>query len=484
MRLFAFAACLILTPCAGAQTAPDMLMAPEEISAAWRVETSRTSAIDILNDQTRVARYGRDWASWVTQSGPQMWLDMSQGALFAKAEGQDRVVRTSLYAEARRHLDIYVALSEGGRRDVISFGNAGTFDRVWLEAATGVASQTGTLALTDTPTGFIALYDDQVVFSADYGAEEGSRCDASSIGAEHSASALAWLPHVAPIHPDILERLSEDARFPCAFSFVVYSPDSPAGRLERWTRTASGDAPAPVIPPMPQDSTLVYAGADRLSAVLTAATDTLDGVYGAVPDTEAFFEESQRLQEEGDYAGALLVQIQETHHFGPCPEASIGSARLTCAYASALTLSGQDDDTFLELAAGLDALERNDAARAVERFAPFIDREGHAGAAARILTANALIAWGRVGLQARPDLDPAQLLAEALVMDPFAPDVYWRLGQRYLAAGAPGPAWSLFDLGRQLPRPVEDTPLAEADTLELRMSDLAPYWLPHVETAQ
>ena len=107
MRLFAFAACLILTPCAGAQTAPDMLMAPEEISAAWRVETSRTSAIDILNDQTRVARYGRDWASWVTQSGAQMWLDMSQGALFAKAEGQDIVVRTSLYAEARRHLDIW-----------------------------------------------------------------------------------------------------------------------------------------------------------------------------------------------------------------------------------------------------------------------------------------------------------------------------------------------------------------------------------------
>lgn len=482
MRLFAFAACLILTPCAGAQTASDMLMQTEEISAAWRVETSRTSSIDILNDQIRVARYGRDWASWATQSGAQMWLDMSQGALFAQAEGQDTVVRTSLYAEARRHLDIYVALSEGGRRDVISFGNAGTFDRVWLEAATGVASQTGTLALTDTPAGFIALYNDQVVFSADYGAES-SRCDAPAIGPEHSASALAWLPYVAPIHPDILARLSEDARFPCAFSFVVYSPDSPAGRLERWTRTATGDAPAPVMPPMPQNSITVYAGADRLNAVLTAAIDTLDGVYGNGPNTEAFFEESQRLQEEGDYAGALLVQIQETHHFGPCPEASIGSARLTCAYASALALAGRQDEAFQALAAGLDALKRNDAAFAVERFAPFIDREGHAGAAARILTANALIAWGRVGLQARPDLDPAQLLAEALVMDPFAPDAYWHLGQRYLAAGAPGPAWSLFDLGRQLPRPIEASPLTEADTLESRMSDLAPYWLPQLQTA-
>lgn len=481
MRLFAFAACLLLTPAAGAQTAPDLRETPDEIQAAWRVETSRTSSIDTLNDQTRVARYGRDWASWVTQADSQMWLDMSQGALFARAADQDIVVRTSLYAEARRHLDIYVALSEGGRRDVISFGNAGTFDRVWLEAATGVASQTGTLAITDTPTGFIALYNDQVVFSADYGAE-GTRCDAPAIGPEHAPSALAWLPYVAPIHPDIMDRLSADARFPCAFSFVVYSPDSPAGRLERWTRASQVDAPAPVMPPMPQDSEPVYAGADRLHAVLTAATDTLDGVYGAGPDTADFFEESQRLQEEGDFAGALLVQIQETHHFGPCPEASIGSARLTCAYASALALAGRQDDSFQALAAGLDAMQRNNPSLAVERFAPFIDREGHAGAAARLLTANALIAWGRVGLQARPDLDPAQLLAESLIMDPFAPDPYWHLGQRYLAAGAPGPAWTLFDLGRQLPRPIEASPLAEADTLEARMLDLAPHWLPHVAT--
>ncbi|WP_306016876.1 hypothetical protein [Oceanicaulis sp. MMSF_3324] len=476
MRLIAFAACLFLSPAAWAQSVT-MPAAADEVLAVWQVDISSVSSNTQRSSQTRSVRYGPDWASWVTEQGAQMWLDINERALYAQARGQNDIVRTSLFAEARRHLDIYVALSEGGRRDVISFGNAGTFDRVWLEAATGVASQGGALSLTETEAGFIALYDDQLVFRADYG-EADTQCDAPSIGPQQAASAMAWLPYVAPIHPEILARLSEEDRFPCAFSFVVYSPDSPAGRLERWTRVEADDAAMPELPPLPDDAAVIPAGADRLSQVMDAAQSALANAQDAAPDLQDFFDESQSLQEDGDYAGALLVQIHETHHFGPCPEASIGSDRLTCAYASALALQGREHEAFRALSRGLDALAQDNPAEAVDLIAPFIERDGHPGAAARLLTAKALIAWGRVGLQARPDLDPAQLLAEALIMDPYAPDAYWGLGQRYLAAGAPGPAWSLFDLGRQLPRPIDQTPLAQADLLEARMSELAPFWLP------
>ena len=476
MRLIAFAACLFLTPAAWAQGEPAPTPA-DEVPALWQVQISSVSTNAVRGERTRSVRYGQDWASWVTEQGAQMWLDAGDRALFAQAPDQTDIIRTSLYAEARRHLDIYVALSEGGRRDVINFGNAGTFDRVWLEAATGVASQGGAMSLTDTATGFVALYNNQLVFSADYGGAD-SQCEAAPIDAAHADSALAWLPYVAPIHPDIMARLAQVSQFPCAFSFIVYSPDSPAGRLEQWKRVEIADAAPPALPPLPEDATVIPAGADRLSLVLEAAQSALNQAPDAAPGIQDFFDENQSLQEDGDYAGALLVQLQETHHFGPCPEAAIGSERLTCAYASALALQGREDADFRALTEGLDALARNDPARAVELIAPFTDRDGHAGAAARILTANALIAWGRVGLQARPDLDPAQLLAEALILDPYAPDAYWLLGQRYLAAGAPAPAWSLFDLGRQLPRPIADTALAQADLLEARMGELAPFWLP------
>lgn len=476
MRLIAFATCLLMSQSAWAQDHAATVPVGE-VQTSWRVEVSSVSSDTVREQRLRSVRYGPDWASWVTGQGAHMWLDLSERALYAQPQGETDIIRTSLYAEARRHLDIYVALSEGGRREVISFGPAGTFDRVWLEAATGVASQGGALALTDTPTGFIALYNNQLVFSADYGGAE-TACEAPAIEAPQGASARAWLPYVTPLHPDILARLSQSPRFPCAFSFIVYSPDSPAGRLERWKRVESDDTDLPVLPPLPADSALIPAGADRLSVVLDAAQDALGGELGEAPQIADFFDETQSLQEDGDFAGALLVQIQETHHFGPCPEAAIGSDRLTCAYASALTVQGRGDAEFQALSEGLEAFSRNDHPLAVDRFSRFLDYDGHAGAAARILTANALIAWGRVGLQAHPDLDPAQLLAQALIMDPFAPDAYWFLGQRYLAAGAPAPAWSLFDLGRQLPRPVDQTALAEVGILEDRMTDLAPYWLP------
>jgi hypothetical protein len=85
-------------------------------------------------------------------------------------------------------------------------------------------------------------------------------------------------------------------------------------------------------------------------------------------------------------------------------------------------------------------------------------REDRAGAAARILVANELVVGGAKASDARPDLDPAAMLSEALQLDPYAPDIYWHLGRRYLDAGAPHAAWTLFDLGRALPDR-EPTPL-------------------------
>jgi hypothetical protein len=112
----------------------------------------------------------------------------------------------------------------------------------------------------------------------------------------------------------------------------------------------------------------------------------------------------------------------------------------------------------------------------VERLAAFIDREDAAGAAARILVANELVAWGREGLESRPDLDPAALLSDAIVLDPYAPDAYWHLARRYLEAGAPHAAWVFFDLGRALPGRDPTPLLAQADALEQRLAALAPDW--------
>ena len=72
--------------------------------------------------------------------------------------------------------------------------------------------------------------------------------------------------------------------------------------------------------------------------------------------------------------------------------------------------------------------------------------------------------------------DNSNPVAEAIALDPVAPDPYWHLGRLYLQAGAPHAAWVFFDLGRALPGR-EPTPiLAQAGELEARLSAVAPSW--------
>jgi hypothetical protein len=182
------------------------------------------------------------------------------------------------------------------------------------------------------------------------------------------------------------------------------------------------------------------------------------------------------LRSEGDLAGAFLTTTQETHNFGPCPTQTVGSGRLACQEVRALTAAGIGDANFERALEGTAAVRENDHATAVERLSVFIDREDAAGAAARILVANELVAWGREGLESRPDLDPAALLSEAIMLDPHAPDAYWHLARRYLEAGAPHAAWVFLDLGRALPGRDATPLLAQADALEQRLAALAPDW--------
>ncbi len=170
--------------------------------------------------------------------------------------------------------------------------------------------------------------------------------------------------------------------------------------------------------------------------------------------------------------------MQETHNFGPCPEQVIGSARLVCGELNALTQAGLGDADFERALEGVTAVRETQHAVAVNQLSRFLGRDDRAGAAARIMVANELVAWGQEGLESRPDLDPAALLSEALMIDPYAPDTYWHLGRRYLEAGAPHAAWLFFDLGRAIPGRTPTPLLEQSSLLEQRISALAPDLAP------
>jgi hypothetical protein len=510
------------------------------------------------------ARLGPDWAGWRVEGGAESLADWRTRRLLTLTADGRTLTNASLYGETRRRLDTYVALSGAGAREEIAFGSAGTFHRVWLEAAMGIAAVDGTLSFDNTPAGFDARFEDERLFRADFGDDENSGCETAPLEGAAARSARLWLRHAAPVHPDVMARLDAEARFPCAFELTVYSPESPQGRRERWVMQSAPDAepagaarsdepvqsaaapaaPAqdeplslaeilalfdeagdegvdadlvmralaasrdtstsPAAPPAPAPSpvraarqgetggplglrlpggvrgaALALKGDEYLEAAGTAALAAVTGPASRAPDDADFYEAFETARSTGQLAEALLISVQETHHFGPCPEdAMVGSARLTCALVRDLSRSGIGNARFERAARGLDAALEGAHRSAVESLSVFIDSGAYAAPAAQLLTASALIGWGAEGLAARPDLDPAGLLLEAIEADPYAPEVYWRLGQRFMEAGSAETAWTLFDLGRSLPGREPGQGLSQVDMIEGRLAELAPHWLP------
>lgn len=248
----------------------------------------------------------------------------------------------------------------------------------------------------------------------------------------------------------------------------------------RTARAAEADGPLGLrLPEGARGARLALKGDEYLETAGAAALAAVTGPAGRAPDNADFYEAFETARSTGQIAEALLISVQETHHFGPCPEdAMVGGERLTCALVRDLSRSGVGDARFERAAQGLDAALEGAHRVAVESLSVFIDGGAYSAPAAQLLTASALIGWGAEGLAARPDLDPAGLLLESIEADPYAPETYWRLGQRFMEAGSAETAWTLFDLGRNLPGREDAPGLSQVGMIEARLAELTPHWLP------
>jgi hypothetical protein len=111
---------------------------------------------------------------------------------------------------------------------------------------------------------------------------------------------------------------------------------------------------------------------------------------------------------------------------------------------------------------------------------PYLDEEGYAGAAARTIAANELMAWAARDPEGPPaEFDPFALLAEAIAIDPSAGANYRYLGNAFLNSRNPIAAWAVYDAGRAVPGAADNELLADVAILEDRLRVLAPdFFLP------
>ncbi|MFC4725055.1 hypothetical protein AB6B38_07930 [Glycocaulis abyssi] len=438
-----------------------------------------------LRSRTFIA--GNSWAAERSDSGT--WLyDFEANRILTLNSASSSYSNTSIYAAVRRNVDIYAALSQGGQAEEIAFGPQTSFHRFWLEAAMSVAAAPADLTQTTRPAEAHDGATGDGTVTSWYREEGGSPvasawtgCEGVELSPARHRNLITAFAHRVAIHPDIVAALRDGGEPLCALSFAVISPESPQGRVEHW-RLDSTESMAFAALGF-EDASLGSGNQDLIDAELRAAiASALSGELGDPPSPPDFMVEIQGLQREDDFAGALLTLTQETTHFDLCPAETIGSERLACAGAERLAAAGVGNAGFEAISEATQAAGEGAHRLAVERLLPYLDRDGHAGSAARAMVARQLIEWGEEGLTEHPDLDPAGLLTEALAMDPFAANLYWHLATRYMAAGAPDEAWFFLDTGRALPGRASTPTLDQADSLERRLRLLAPALFPgHAE---
>lgn len=514
--------------------------AGEALELVWSVRRESIEGEPLGDEVTRTLVIAPDFVRDVSQNTVSVYDFLTSRHLEIDTE-VGMMTNTAFAAEVRRRLDTYLGLSQGGRLTDIPLGPERSFDRFWLESAMGIRREPASLmrqyedgvltvlrpgGLTVLTAGFAAGDDvspsneagsgDASVTASEDDIEDGTDSiseaarpvdlssgesvvfnlsgTASPINFDQDENAVAypggnpaeqaqaevlrrWMRHALPIHPDALDALEGAPRIPEEFAFFVISPESPEGRREIWTLESIGS----VEPGFHLDAGLEpdFDGTsligDRLVPLARAALES-----GTTADPQFFLDEIEVHRAAGDHVRAWLVSLQEQNHNGACPPAGQDPARPVCAELNGLISAGLGDSAFEQLFALIAGPAGTGNEQMVAAMEAYRDDNNLAGAAARVLTAKALLAWAAIDPEGPPEsLSPFDLLAEALEIDPLASGVWWETGNALLVLRDPLSGWTVFDTGRSILPPEETGLLQQASALEDRLRTLAPdFFLP------
>ncbi len=438
------------------------------IRTRWRVETVSVEGERIGTEQREIV-IGDGYATEPGSSDQRTVQDFATGRTLTRIQSLDGPVmrNTPIVAHVHRQMDIFTAFTHGGELDEVTGPGGVQFERFWIEAATGVRLSGVDLLVEIDDEGHTgvrrsALGSEIFGFDTD---NTGTRAQAELF--------RAWMRHVLAIHPDALSKLDPEFGIPERFSFVVFSPSSPAGRRETWTRlnASTGEAAFPWpenVPPAPAEGYEVANPAT--TRLLAAGLEAMRAPAAARPTDSTFIAASQAAQRRADMAGAYLALYQSGHHSGPCQPRS---PRPLCNRFSQITAAGIGNAEFETLSSAIAAMNNNPAA-ALDTFRTHLHRDAFAGAAADALAAQTVAALRTTDGEAASDLDPLALFADSALNDPYAPLTYWHAGRYAAGVGDIESAWLLFDLARALPA---DGPLPitqEATAMQEQLRTLAP----------
>lgn len=429
----------------------------ERFDLAGESQSSRTSEVVI----------GDGYVTEVTDPGAAV-IDFKQERILTRIATMTGPVMLNrpVIGHVHRQMDTFTFYTHAGELAEVTGPDGSRFERFWIEAAMGVRLADVPMLVTTTDEDALEIRrnaDGAVILGIRPG-DEGTAADTDLF--------RRWLRHTAPIHPDALNVMATLDGIPERFSFIVFSPSSPDGRREVWTRLSAGQSTArfPWPENLPAGAAADYDWSAPQFAPLVQAGFDASALPAASPDEQAFLDAAEVAQNEGKPAVALLILYQASHHLGACP---VRSTDPLCVRTSQLIAAGLGDAPFEQLMTTLSALQ-TDRAAAIEGLRPYLEREDLAGAAANLLAAQALATLRTTEPDILPELDPLALFAQSAVGDPYCALTYWHAG-RYAASHADvESAWMLFDLATSLPAAATTLPVREAAVMHAQLLAIAP----------
>ncbi|WP_203291826.1 hypothetical protein [Maricaulis parjimensis] len=462
-----------LTQTAGAWLDRDAYLAlrgersTDVLRTRWQIETSALDGTALGREQREIV-IGDGYASEPASEGRTVFDFATDRILTRTAllEGP-AVLNAPIVAHVHRQVSTFSYFTQNGELDEVTGPGGSQFERFWIEAAMGVRLSEADMHVTENEDGHVAIRRFEMgseIFGYDPGESDTSQA---------AALFQAWMRHALPIHPDALHALPEDGGIPERFSFLVFSPSSPDGRRETWTRLSlnpgEGAFPWPEnIPSAPAEA--YETGHPAITRLLAAGFDALNQPAAAATTDATLVAASEAAQNRADFAGAYLALYQIAQHAGPCRN---GSDSPACARMSQVTAAGLGNADFEALMNALSNMQ-DDRERALAYLRSQTHRQGFAGAAINMLAAQSIAAQQAATPGALPDLSPLDFFAASAEADPFAPLTYWHAGRYAAARDDIESAWMLFEIARRLPDADRLPPLREASAMQEQLQSLAP----------
>lgn len=424
----------------------------------WSVER-RTLSGELISTETRRLDFGDGFVRDRQADSDQIYDFATDRVLTLHA---DTVSNEPIAASAHRQMDVFTRFTRGGELEEIAGPGGVSFERFWIEAATGIRAAAVELVRQEAEDGTIEVRrtpDGSAIFTT----TPGRRGDNT-----YYDQLSRWMRHTLPIHPDAVDAVGNMGQLPDSFSFLVFSPSSPDGRRETWTLTESRGTLADF--PWPATHTAASAGEYALTND-TIARLVSRGLGAAhrpevTPTTENFIYASQSLMQAGDLPGAYLTLMQGTQHEGECLPNTSGEL---CSAMTRVIIAGLGNTQFQEVANAI-ANRASDPAALIEALRSYIGRRDYAGAAANLMTAQASARLSETYSAS----EVLEAFAAAAEIDPAVPLLYWHAGRYAVSQNDIETAWLLFDLACALPSATSETPRRETGVLVERLRNISP----------